>query len=181
MDDERPAGEVELPDLWMRDAEMTEFLEHPKFAAIASLRKTGTPLCVPVGFIWDGTGLMFSTACGRGLERRLRRDPRACATIYNHSYPVAYVLMEGDALAVADPDYEISLRIMRRYMTPGSPTQTMDDLDVESFARNYISNGRTLFRLEPTRLVSYDSSKRGGAREVERLAAYGASEKLRKG
>jgi len=169
----------DLPDLWMSEAELAEFLAYPRFAAVGSLRKSGAPLVVPVGYSWDGTSLMFSTARGRGLERRLKADSRACVTISNTTYPVAYVLMEGDALAMDDPGYEITLRTMRRYMTPGSPTQTMDDLDVDTFGRNYVAGGRTLFRLEPTRLVAYDAEKRGGAREVERLAAFGASEMLR--
>jgi PPOX class probable F420-dependent enzyme len=164
--------------------EISAFLQEPRYVAVATLRKTGSPLVNPMGFLWDGQHLFLNSGANRPFNRRLERDPRISCTVFNTSFPVAYVLIEGRAEPVEDPDLAYAIAMMRRYMDPTKDTLAAKDLDVEAFQRNWLTEGgRKTWRVVAERIIGYDSAKKGDAAAMARYAAYSVSEleRLRRG
>lgn len=135
------------------------FAERPRFATVITLRRDGAPIGDGVSFEWDGEVLHFSVRSHRPMVHRLTRDPRACLHVMNADYPVRWVRLEGLAEVVEDPGYERSLRIMRRYMHPSSPVQTVPGFDLAAFEREYTGAGRTVYRVKPHTVQSADTRK----------------------
>jgi PPOX class probable F420-dependent enzyme len=125
------------------------FAERPRFATVITLRRDGAPIGDGVSFEWDGEVAHFSVRSHRPMVRRLARDDRVCLHVMNTEFPVRWVRMEGRAEVVDDPGYERSLRIMRRYMDPASPVQTLPDFDLAAFEAEYAAAGRTVYRVKP--------------------------------
>jgi PPOX class probable F420-dependent enzyme len=138
----------------MTPDELTAFLAETRFVTVATLRSTGAPLVVPVGFVYENGSMYFTIKSGRGMITRLRRDNRMSALVANEEFPTVYVIFEGRGEFVDDPGHEISRRINRRYMTrvPG--------LDLDAFERNWLEGGRQVVRLTPERITSWDTRKK---------------------
>lgn len=137
----------------------------PRYGTLATLRRSGSPITDGIGFEWDGECLYFSIRDTRAMLARLKRDPRVCVHVMNDTYPPMWVRMEGVAEPIEDPDYERSLRIMRRYMDPSSPGQTLEEFDIGRFEQAYVGVGRTVHRLRPEVLRSHDAHKYGDRHE----------------
>jgi hypothetical protein len=116
---------------------MAFFAERPRYATVITLRRDGAPIGDGVSVEWDGDALYFSVRSHRPIVRRLARDARTCVHVMNAEYPVRWVRMEGSAESVEDPGYERSLRMMRRYMAPESPLQTLPGFDLAAFEADY--------------------------------------------
>jgi PPOX class probable F420-dependent enzyme len=180
---ERPRSHVDaetaaaVTNTAMTAEEISAFLEEPRYVAVATLRKDGSPLVVPMGFLWDGTHLYVNAAADRPINKRLARDPRVSCTIFNTSFPTAYVLIEGRAEPVDDPDLERARELMTRYIDPSKDTLAAKDLDIEEFHRNWLtSGGRKTWRVIAHRMIGYDSAKKGDAAALAKYAAYSVSE-----
>lgn len=162
------------PDLSMSPEEVTAFFQEiPRYAVVGSLRRSGSPINTAAGFHWDGQSMFFSMRNTRTLVLRLRRDPRVALFVMNTSFPIVWVSMEGTVEVVDDPDYKMALGIMRRYLDPGSESNTMADLDLDEYERNYVVAGRTLYKVTPHAVFSEDTRKlsraeheRGGSGDV---------------
>jgi hypothetical protein len=141
-------------DIEMNEEEIGAFLAEDRFASVTTLRTTGSPLTIPLGFIYDDGSMYFSVKRGRGLITRLRRDPRMCALVDNEQFPTIAVIFEGNGEFVDDADDERSRRINRRYMS------SVPGLDVEAFLRNWLEGGRQVIQLTPNRITSWDSRKK---------------------
>lgn len=132
------------------------------FAAVASLRKDGSPFAVPLGFWCDGEYLYLTIGKDRAGAKRLQRDPRVSVTLYNWTFPVKFVTINGRAEQIKDPDHEISLTIHRRYPS---------DHVIEDTAQNekdWLSMGKAVFRIPLDDIVAMDLNK------SEDLATEGA-------
>jgi PPOX class probable F420-dependent enzyme len=138
---------------------MAFFAERPRYATVITLRRDGAPIGDGVSFEWDGDALYFSVRSHRPIVRRLARDARTCVHVMNAEYPVRWVRMEGSAESVEDPGYERSLRMMRRYMAPESPLQTLPGFDLAAFEADYTAAGRTVYRVRPHTVQSSDTRK----------------------
>ena len=154
----------------MTREELGEFLmDGPRFAAVASLRRDGSPVVVPLGFWYDGTYVYLTIAPSRGGVARMRRDPRVSVSLFNDRFPVRYVTFHGLAEEISDMGHEISLRIHRRYPKAHA-------VDTEAYERAWLSTGKVVFRIRVGRYHSLDLTK------VADLVADGAmrpSEKQR--
>ncbi|MBV9994664.1 MAG: pyridoxamine 5'-phosphate oxidase family protein [Caulobacteraceae bacterium] len=142
--------------LAMTDEEMTRFLtERPRYVALASLRKDGSPLVTPVGYLFEDGCFSLTSAPDRALSRRLRRDPRVSLAIFTDDWPVKFVLVAGLAEEIDDPGLAITRR-KHRWMMDHVP-----GIDHEAFERNHLSLGRSVFRvrLTPGNYASSDSTK----------------------
>src|SRR5215217_7685506 len=111
---------IDLGKTRMTRAEIDAYLRaEGRFAAVASLRRDGSPLVIPMGYYPDGESLYFSTTETRGLTKRLRRDPRVSVVVFDHEPIHGYVLINGVAQEVEDPDNALSLAMHQRYPKPG--------------------------------------------------------------
>lgn len=111
------------------------------FASVASLRKDGSPFVVPLGFWCDGDYLYLTIGKDRTAAKRMQRDPRVAITLYNWTFPVKFVTITGRVEQIDDPEYEISLKIHRRY-----PKDHVIE-DAEQDERNWLSMGKAVFRI----------------------------------
>jgi nitroimidazol reductase NimA-like FMN-containing flavoprotein (pyridoxamine 5'-phosphate oxidase superfamily) len=118
-----------------------DFLDSPRYAAFGSVRESGAPFVVPLGFLWDGEALFLTIRNGRGGLYRLRRDPRICMAVSNREAPPTWVVLEGIVDEVGDDEYAISTSIMERYKS------RVVGLDVDAFRTTWLNTGRTLFRM----------------------------------
>ena len=75
----------------MSPDEVFRFLEERRFATVSTLRKTGAPLNIVLGYEWDGSSMFLSMRSTRAIVKRLERDPRVCITVHSNEYPPKYV------------------------------------------------------------------------------------------
>ncbi len=126
-----------------------------RFAAVASIRKDGSPFVIPMGYYYDGSFLFFSTTRTRGLAKRLRKDPRISVVVFDHEAIHAYVLVNGDAEEVDDAGDVLSLKMHRRYPKSGITDQAEHD-------RIWLSVDRVVFRLSTGTAFGMDQRKAAG-------------------
>lgn len=132
-----------------------------RFAAVASLRRDGSPFVIPLGYFYDGAFLYFSTTETRGLTKRLRCDPRVSVAVFDHEAIHGYVLINGVAEEMDDPDNVFSMAMHRRYPKPGF--EDNEDLD-----RLWLSVKRIVFRVATDSAFGMDQRK--AANDAQALA-----------
>jgi PPOX class probable F420-dependent enzyme len=172
-------GVTASPDLVnpyaMTSAELDAFLAEPRFAAVTTLRRDGSPVQTVLGFEWDGEAMLLSLRSTRMTVKRLARDPRISIAVFNQEYPPKWVVMQGVAEVMDDPGYEATRRKMMRYMAPDSPTMTIEGLDLDEFWKGYTEVGRVFYRIVPNSILSEDGAKWG---DHEQVAGAGVSDAL---
>lgn len=77
------------------DGRVRELIEAPNFAYIATLRKDGTPLVVPVWIDLEDDTLVVNSAQGRAWPANLERDGRVTITVPDKDNPYEYVAIRG--------------------------------------------------------------------------------------
>ena len=133
------------------------FLAATDVVMLASLRKDGAPLVVPVGFDWDGTDFCVTLGRDHAGVQRLRRDGRVSLAAASHpAFPTKFMIVEGVAEEIADPDDAISRRILFR---ASQPMFEQARIDPERYFRSWVSTGRVVFRIRVTSLVTFDGTK----------------------
>src|SRR5215212_7453611 len=66
-------------------------------------------------FVWDGECFFVTIAVDHAGVARLRRDPRVSLSLSSHpAFPTKFVVVEGIAEEIADPDGSVSKRILFR-------------------------------------------------------------------
>ncbi|MFE7422818.1 pyridoxamine 5'-phosphate oxidase family protein [Rhodococcus sp. NPDC057529] len=144
---------IDLGETTMSEEEIDAYLRAPgRFAAVASMRKNGTPFVIPMGYYYDGTALYFSSTPTRGLTLRLRRNPSVSVSIFDHEPIHGYVLVNGTAQEVSDPDNVLSVKMHRRYPKPGIEDQDEHD-------RIWLSAGRVVFKVSTAGAFGMDQRK----------------------
>jgi nitroimidazol reductase NimA-like FMN-containing flavoprotein (pyridoxamine 5'-phosphate oxidase superfamily) len=123
-----------------------------RFAAVASLRKDGSPFVIPLGYYYDGSYLYFSTTPTRGLTQRLRRDGRVSVSVFDHEAIHGYVLVNGVAEEIEDPGDVLSLAMHHRYPKPGLENSAEHD-------RIWLSARRVVFRVSTQDAFGMDQRK----------------------
>jgi PPOX class probable F420-dependent enzyme len=143
---------IDLGKTAMTSAEIDAYLRTDgRFAAVASLRRDGSPLVIPMGYYYDGSYLYFSTTETRGLTKRFRRDPRVSVVVFDHEPIHGYVLINGDAEEVDDADNALSLKMHHRYPKPG--------VDPAEHDRIWLSVPRVVFRVDTAAAFGMDQRK----------------------
>ena len=144
---------LDLGETTMLPEEIDAYLRTPgRFAAVASLRRTGAPFVVPMGYYYDGTHLYFSTTPSRGLTKRLRRNPLVSVAVFDHEPIHGYVLVNDRVEEIDDPDDTISLAMHHRYPKPGIE-------DTAEHDRIWLSSGRVVFRVPTKHAYGMDQRK----------------------
>ncbi|HXG22010.1 MAG TPA: PPOX class F420-dependent oxidoreductase [Methylomirabilota bacterium] len=103
----------------MTKEECMQFLRSPvRTAKLATVRKDGRPLVVPVWYDLEGETVVFMTAQDSLKARNMRRNPRVSLCVDDEATPFAYVELEGTVVMSDDADQALSwaTRIGGRYM-----------------------------------------------------------------
>jgi nitroimidazol reductase NimA-like FMN-containing flavoprotein (pyridoxamine 5'-phosphate oxidase superfamily) len=150
---------IDLGETMMTAGEIDAYLrEDGRFAAVATLRKDGSPFIIPMGYYYDGDYLYFSTTARRGLTHRLRRDGRVSVSVsvFDHQAIHGYVLVNGVAEEVGDPGDVLSLKMHHRYPKPGLENSGEHD-------RIWLSARRVVFRISTADAFGMDQRKASGS------------------
>jgi nitroimidazol reductase NimA-like FMN-containing flavoprotein (pyridoxamine 5'-phosphate oxidase superfamily) len=144
---------IDLGATTMNAEEIDAYLRQDgRFAAVASLRKDGSPFVIPLGYYYDGSYLYFSTTPTRGLTQRLRRDGRVSVSVFDHEAIHGYVLVNGVVEEIEDPGDVFSLAMHHRYPKPGLENSAEHD-------RIWLSAGRVVFRISTSDAFGMDQRK----------------------
>jgi hypothetical protein len=112
----------------MRPSEITEILNRSisqellarDLTRLAYVAKDGTPRCVPIGFLWNGSAIVMCTLPNAAKVQALRHNPAVALTIDTEVHPPQILLLRGQAeLEVVDGIPDEYLQINGSYqMTP---------------------------------------------------------------
>jgi hypothetical protein len=114
--------------LTVQPNQLTEVLDRPisqellarDLTRLAYVATDGTPRCVPIGFIWNGTEIVMCTAKNAAKLAALRHHPAVALTIDTEVHPPKILLIRGRAeLEVVEGIPEEYLQMNGSYtMTP---------------------------------------------------------------
>jgi nitroimidazol reductase NimA-like FMN-containing flavoprotein (pyridoxamine 5'-phosphate oxidase superfamily) len=116
------------------------------FLALATLRPDRSPVVVPVWFVADDEGLLFSTGIDSLKARDMRERPVVAGMVMEEGQHERYASVRGSAHEILDPEGQgldaqaLYRRIVRRYEGHDPKGEHTD----------------CFFRLVPTRISGYD-------------------------
>jgi PPOX class probable F420-dependent enzyme len=145
----------------MSDEELRAFLDEQMIMTCATLGPSGRPHVVPLWYVPDGTELSGWTYAKSQKTKNLERDPRATLQVEDGVlyHELRGVMLECDVEVERDTarvvDYGLSL--FRRYGGGDELPPAVREA-VEGQAPKRVG-----LRFSPTRIVSWDHSKLGGA------------------
>jgi len=133
----------------LKDEESRErFLSTPRFAILATNRREGTPITVPVWFEWDGRVVRMFAANTSPKVRRLRNDPRASVLVTNRlDEGECWVAFDGVVNIGDTGGFDLAERLAPRYWDLEDP-ERRDMLELWRKAKDVLS----LLTLEPTEI-----------------------------
>lgn len=141
----------------MTPEELAAFCTETPQAVLSTLRKTGSPHGIPLGYYYDGDYFYVSIGKDRAGPARMRNDARVCLTIPSTvPYPTRFVIAEGTAEEIDDADHEISRKLL--YSGSSDHWEKMR-VDVDRFFRSWVAVGRAVFRIRVDRLMTFDGTK----------------------
>jgi PPOX class probable F420-dependent enzyme len=142
----------------MTDEELRAFLEEQMVMQCATVGPHGRPHIVPLWFVPDGTELRGWTYAKSQKARNLERDPRATLGIEEgvQYQELRGVMLECDVEVERDVERvaEYGLALVDRYAGGGEEAR-------EAFRKQ--AEKRVGLRFVPSRIVSWDHRKLGGA------------------
>lgn len=145
----------------MSDPELERFLEEERVLTCATVGPNGRPHLMPLWYVHEGLVLLSWTFGKSQKVKNLERDPRATIQIEagrDQYEKLRGVMLECDVRIERDPQRvaDVGLRLMTRYAGA--------TLGPEARARVLQQAGKRVgLRFAPTRLVSWDHRKLGGA------------------
>ena len=146
----------------MSDEELRAFLAEQWIVSCATIGPEGRPHLVPLWYVADGIELRGWTYAKSQKARNLDRDPRATLQVEDG---VQYdelrgTMLECDVEVERDPERvaEYGLALFRRYGRDGGELAPEVRTMVEAQAPKRVG-----LRFVPTRVVSWDHTKLGGA------------------
>lgn len=89
----------------MQTSEIREILDHPisqellnrDLTRLAFIALDGTPRCIPIGFVWNGSEIVMCTTKNAFKLRALQRNPGVALTIDTEVHPPRVLLIRGQA------------------------------------------------------------------------------------
>lgn len=142
----------------MSDEEVRAFLEQQMVMQCATVSPSGRPHVVPLWFVPNGIQLSGWTYAKSQKAKNLERDPRATIGIESgiQYHELRGVMLECDVEVERAPERvaEYGLALVDRY-AGGAPAAK------DAFREQ--ARKRVGLRFTPTRIVSWDHSKLGGA------------------
>jgi PPOX class probable F420-dependent enzyme len=145
----------------MSDEELRSFLAAHKVVSVATIGPRGRPHLVPLWYVPDGVELTGWTYAASQKARNLERDPRATVQVQDgvSYHELRGVMMECDVRLERDPDRvaEYGLALFSHHGGDDEPAREVREM-VEKQAPKRVG-----LRFVPTRIVTWDHSKLGGA------------------
>lgn len=132
----------------MTDDERDAFLRAPaRPGIVATTRADGRPHAAPVWYDLDGDAIVFTTGADTVKGRNLARDPRMALCVQDQEPPFSFVMVEGTAELIDDPDD------VRRWATRLGGRYMGEERAEEYGARNAVP-GELLVRMTVERSVA---------------------------
>ena len=145
----------------MDDAEVRAFLVEQRIMQVVTVGPRGRPHLMPLWYLPDGVELRGWTYAKSQKAKNLERDPRATVGIDDGvSYEeLRGVMLECDVELVRETEHvaEIGLALFGRYGPDGELAPSVREMVLEQAEK------RVGLRFVPTRTVSWDHRKLGGA------------------
>lgn len=146
----------------MTDEELREFLDSQQTVNVATIGPRGRPHLVPLWYVRDGDQLTGWTYAKSQKARNLERDPHATLEVEAgvQYHELRGVMLECDVEIERDAERvaEYGRALFRRYSAGGGELAPEVDEMVGKQAPKRIG-----LRFRPTRTVSWDHRKLGGA------------------
>jgi PPOX class probable F420-dependent enzyme len=133
----------------MTEAERKAFLlTGTRTGKLATVRADGRPHVAPVWFDLDGDTLLFTTWHESVKGLNLRRDNRLSLCVDDEAPPFAYVIIEGTAEILDDPEALAywATRIAGRYMGADQ---------AEAYGQRNSVEGELLVRVTPAKIIAH--------------------------
>ena len=147
----------------MTDDELRAFLDEQRIVSVATLGPSGRPHLVPLWYVPEQNGDLIGWTYAKSQKaRNLERDPRATLQIEDgvDYHELRGVMLECDVEIerAAERVADYGRALFRRYAAGGGDLPSeMNDM-VEQQAPKRVG-----LRFRPTRTVSWDHAKLGGA------------------
>ena len=93
-----------------------EFLEHPYYASVTTVREDGSPHTTVVWVDVDDEGVLFNTATGRAKPRHLEHDPRVSLTVIDPSDGYRWISVDGRAEITTEGANESIDKLAKKYL-----------------------------------------------------------------
>ena len=157
----------------MEPGEIAEVLNRPvsqellarDLTRLAYVATDGTPRCVPIGFVWNGTELVMCTATNAAKLAALRSNPAVAMTIDTEVHPPKLLLIRGRA------ELEVVEGIPQEYLQMnGSYTMTPEQrLAWEAEVRS-LYDGMVRIVVAPTwaKLIDFETTLPSAVEELIR-------------
>jgi PPOX class probable F420-dependent enzyme len=127
-------------------ADLGGFLDEPRVAVLATLRRNGSVLLSPVWQEWQDGGFNLWLPFDDVKTRHLRRDPRATLVVAESELPLRGLELRTEARLVEDDVQDTAVRIATRFVG-------------ETKAVEYVESGTgrsIIVRLQPGHLRMWD-------------------------
>ncbi len=148
-------------EITMSEKELERFFDEERVLTAATLGPHGRPHLMPLWYVRDG-GVLVAWTFGKSQKvKNLERDPRATVQIEagrDRYAELRGVMLECDVTIVRDPERvtDVGLRLMARYAGADPPPEARAQVLQQA-------KKRVVLRFRPTRIVSWDHRKLGGA------------------
>jgi PPOX class probable F420-dependent enzyme len=153
-------------DITMTEDELQSFLQDGHTLQVATIGKRGTPHLAPLWYVVDDGKVVFRSFTKSQKIVNLMRDPRLTVLVEAglEYAELRGVMIEGEGRLVTDRDYvlEIYGRLAGRYSMVGNAPQQLDPAALEAAFGRYAEKN-TAVVVEPSRIVTWDHRKLGGA------------------
>ncbi len=153
----------------MSDDEVADFLESGETLIATTLGRDGHPHSAPMWFFVEDGLVRFRSFTKSQKIVNLRRDPRITVLVERgRAYAeLQWLMIQGTARLIdgaEDPDLLLAAygRLAARYPMVGNEPVEMDPDALEQTFRRFAAKN-TLVIVEPTRTISVDHTKLGGA------------------
>jgi len=108
-------------------AEITQLIDRPNFAHLATLMPDGSPSSTPVWVGREGDRLLIGTSEGSLKARNTRRDPRVALSIVDFHDPYMEVQLRGRVVERRpDPELKVMDPISQKYIGKPFPMRSYE-------------------------------------------------------
>ncbi len=125
----------------MSDGEIRTLLRRSPLVRIATTRRDGAPLVVPVAYLFQDQEILLTARGKVSWLANIRRDPRVCLSIDESRYPLSKVTIQGVAEIRHEPGEDDLWRDRRLPLAPpghvGPVGTTADGREEWMFAGAY--------------------------------------------